>query len=90
MPDLASNRFCDDEGRGAVGGAVLKEPVAAQYDLKPGFLQAAKDVAFCQRTGIINCKPGGVFDPKANATRAENAAVMERMIESILLSLKEA
>ncbi len=51
---------------------------------------AADDVAFCQRTGIINGKPDGSFDPKANATRAENAAVMERMIESILTSLSEA
>ena len=34
--------------------------------------------------------PDGSFDPKANATRAENAAVMERMIESILTSLSEA
>ena len=49
---------------------------------------AAADVEYCQRAGIINGKPGGVFDPKANATRAENATVMKRMVEAIITSLK--
>jgi len=49
---------------------------------------AAEDVEYCQRAGIINGKPGGIFDPQANATRAENASVMRRMIEAILISLK--
>ena len=48
---------------------------------------AVEDVEFCQRAGIINGRPGGIFDPKANATRAENAAVMKRMIEAIIKSL---
>ena len=49
---------------------------------------AAEDVEYCQRAGIINGKPGGIFDPKANATRAENATVMKHMTEAILISLK--
>lgn len=49
---------------------------------------AVEDVEYCQRAGIITGKPGGTFSPKANATRAENATVMKRMIEGILLSLK--
>ena len=49
---------------------------------------AAEDVALCQRMGIVGGKPGGVFDPKASATRAENATVMKRMIEAVLVSLE--
>jgi len=49
---------------------------------------AGEDVEYCQRAGIINGKPGDVFDPRANATRAENATVMKRMIESILENRK--
>ena len=35
------------------------------------------------RSGIINGKPGGIFDPKAEATRAEVAAVLHRFCESV-------
>ncbi len=49
---------------------------------------AKEDVEYCQRAGIINGKPGGIFDPKGKATRAENATVMKRMIEGILIGLK--
>ena len=49
---------------------------------------AAEDVELCQRMGIVSGKPGGAFDPKASATRAENATVMRRMIEAILVSLE--
>jgi hypothetical protein len=31
--------------------------------------------------GIINGKPGGLFDPQGNATRAETAAMLRRYIE---------
>ena len=39
----------------------------------------AKDAAAAmQRAGIISGKPGGVFDPKAGATRAEVSAMLHR------------
>jgi hypothetical protein len=34
------------------------------------------------RAGIINGKPGNLFDPKGNATRAEFAAMLQRFIEA--------
>lgn len=49
---------------------------------------AAEDVEYCQRAGIVGGRPGGIFDPKAGATRAENAVVMQRVIEAIINSLK--
>ena len=39
----------------------------------------AKDAAAAmQRAGIISGKPGGIFDPKAGATRAEVSAMLHR------------
>ncbi len=49
---------------------------------------ARADVEYCQRAGIIEGKSDGIFDPKAGATRAENATVMKRMIEAIIRSLR--
>ena len=47
---------------------------------------AADNVAFCQTRGLINGQPNNRFAPKANATRAENSTVLQRMILSILAS----
>ena len=47
----------------------------------------AKDAAlFCSNNGIITGKPGNLFDPQGNATRAEAAAMLNRFIESILMT----
>ena len=35
------------------------------------------------KSGIIEGKPGGVFDPKGDATRAEVAAMLTRLIEAV-------
>ena len=42
---------------------------------------AADAVAWAQSVGIVSGKPGNVFDPKGQATRAEVAAVLMRFIE---------
>ena len=34
------------------------------------------------RAGVISGKPGNLFDPKANATRAEVAAMLHRFVEA--------
>lgn len=47
---------------------------------------AADNVAFCQTRGLINGQPNNRFAPKANATRAENSTVLQRMILAILAS----
>ena len=39
---------------------------------------AADAVKAMQRAGIINGKPGNIFDPLGNATRAEVAAMIHR------------
>lgn len=49
---------------------------------------AADNVAFCQTRGLINGQPNNRFAPKANATRAENSTVLQRMILAILASAK--
>lgn len=45
---------------------------------------AKEAVAFCSGCGIILGRSDGSFAPQENATRAENAAVIERLIEKIL------
>jgi hypothetical protein len=48
----------------------------------------AKDAAMAmQKAGIISGKPGGMFDPKAGATRAEVSAMLHRFL--ILFSSAE-
>ena len=48
---------------------------------------AAEDVAFCQTAGLIQGRPGSLFAPKDNATRAENTAVFTRLIQAVIQSL---
>ena len=45
---------------------------------------AADDVKFCQQAGLITGYPDGSFNPKGKASRAENAAVFERMVETVI------
>ena len=42
-----------------------------------------ESVAAMQMAGIISGKPGNVFDPKGNATRAEVAAMLHRFCEAV-------
>lgn len=39
---------------------------------------------YCQTTGIIAGRPGGVFAPQETATRAEVAAIIQRFVEAVL------
>lgn len=41
---------------------------------------AAQAVDWSQANGIINGKPGNLFDPKGSATRAELAAILQRFL----------
>jgi len=49
---------------------------------------ALEAVYLCQQFGLIQGKPGNVFDPKANSTRAEACTVFFRMVVVILQSLR--
>lgn len=42
---------------------------------------AAESIRFCQMHGLINGRSNGLFAPKENATRAENSAVLRRVID---------
>jgi len=44
---------------------------------------AIEAVTFLNMKGIINGKPGNLFDPKGQATRAEAAAMLHRFMEAI-------
>ena len=43
---------------------------------------AAEAVMFCKLKGIMQGKDGNLFAPKANATRAETAAILERYLQN--------
>jgi hypothetical protein len=45
---------------------------------------AMESAAYCQLTGIITGGGGGKFAPKAVATRAEVAVVIERFVNEML------
>ncbi|MGN1001711.1 MAG: S-layer homology domain-containing protein, partial [Oscillospiraceae bacterium] len=45
---------------------------------------AREAISYTQISGLINGMPGGAFAPQNNATRAENSAVLQRMILAIL------
>jgi len=44
---------------------------------------AVNYVELMVRAGIINGKPGNIFDPIGNATRAEVAAMLHRFAEAV-------
>ncbi|HBC95154.1 MAG TPA: hypothetical protein DCZ10_20240 [Pelotomaculum sp.] len=45
---------------------------------------AADAALYCQTTGVISGRTGGVFAPKETATRAEVATIVQRFIESVM------
>ncbi|MCL1873256.1 MAG: S-layer homology domain-containing protein, partial [Clostridiales bacterium] len=44
---------------------------------------AKEGVAFCVKNGIIQGRPGNIFDPAASATRGELAAMLHRFLQNI-------
>jgi len=42
---------------------------------------AAKAVSIVQRSGILNGKPGDIFDPKGSTTRAETAKIIKTLMD---------
>jgi hypothetical protein len=44
---------------------------------------AKTSALYCQTTGIIGGRAGGVFAPKETATRAEVAAIIQRFVEAV-------
>ena len=70
-------QFLGEAPAGSLDGALAFADAASIADY-------AKDAAlFCSNNGIITGKPGNLFDPQGNATRAEAAAMLNRFIESV-------
>ena len=49
---------------------------------------AAQAVKLCRSLGIVNGKSGNIFDPAADATRAECCAMFIRLIKIYLNSIR--
>ena len=62
---------------GSLDGALAFTDAASIADY------ARDAVLFCGNNGIITGKPGNLFDPQGNATRAEAAAMLNRVAESV-------
>ncbi len=45
-------------------------------------------VYYCQKTGLVEGKDGGLFDPAASSTRAEVATLMKRLVEKLISSVR--
>lgn len=58
---------------------VLSYPDA---DSIPGYAKPA--ALYCQTTGVIDGRTGGVFDPQETATRAEVATIIQRFVEAVM------
>jgi hypothetical protein len=43
---------------------------------------AISGAVYCQTNGIIGGKPGNLFDPQGQATRAEISAILHRFVEA--------
>ncbi|MDD3168422.1 MAG: S-layer homology domain-containing protein [Eubacteriales bacterium] len=57
---------------------------ALEYSDAASISSYAKDAAlYCQTTGVIGGRTGGVFVPQDTATRAEVAAMIQRFIETV-------
>ncbi len=58
---------------------------ALEYPDAASISSYAKDAAlYCQTTGVIGGRSGGVFAPQETATRAEVAAIIQRFIETVM------
>jgi hypothetical protein len=73
------------ESAGKAQGAKAAGPTGAGFaDAADISGWAAAGAAFCEANGIITGRPGGAFDPRGDATRAELAAVLQRFDRNIL------
>lgn len=64
----------------------VPDPAAAlNYPDSGSIASWAKDAAaYCQDTGVITGRTGGIFAPRETATRAEVAAIVRRFVESVV------
>jgi hypothetical protein len=58
---------------------------AFEYPDAASISSYAQDAAlYCQSTGIIGGRTGGVFAPQETATRAEVATIIQHFIETVM------
>ena len=72
------SRYFNSTGADVVSDVQNSEKFADDEEISSW---ASDAVALMRSTGIINGKPGNVFDPKGTFTRAEAAAVLARIID---------
>ena len=67
------------------GFAAVEMPFIREYqafsDEKAIADYALEAVIQCFRSGVVNGKPGNLFDPEGAATRVETAAMLHRFLE---------
>jgi|GEM_PF-443301 len=73
-------RYANFTGDGPVGAWAIRLDFT---DLDQISDWAASGAMFCYMKGVITGKPGNLFDPKANVTRAEFATMLMRYQESL-------
>ncbi|MCL1982571.1 MAG: amidohydrolase family protein [Clostridiales bacterium] len=71
-------RYAQFEGNGPVGAWAVRLDFA---DLDQLSEWAYDGTMFCYMKGVITGRPGNIFDPKGQASRAECAAMLHRFVE---------
>ena len=72
-------RYAKYKGTAPTGAWAIRLDYADTEDISDW---AAEAVMFCKLKGIMQGKDGNLFAPKANATRAETAAILERYLQN--------
>lgn len=72
-------RYAKYKGTAPTGVWAIRLDYADTEDISD---QAAEAVMFCNLKGIMQGKDGNLFSPKANATRAETVAILERYLQN--------
>lgn len=70
-------RYAKYKGTAPTGVWAIRLDYADTEDISD---RAAEAVMFCNLKGIMQGKDGNLFSPKANATRAETVAILERYL----------
>lgn len=72
-------RYAKYKGTAPTGVWAIRLDYADTEDISD---RAAEAVMFCNLKGIMQGKDGNLFSPKANATRAETVAILERYLQN--------
>ena len=75
----------DNSYQRSIGLMLYDMDTVLSYPDSDSISDYAKNAAlYCQTTGIIAGRAGGVFTPQETATRAEVSAIIQRFVEFVL------